>query len=100
MKPATIIRRPPQCTRTIHNALFRFALLLILSSIGWAQSPASLALLTHADQVRHLTAEEAARSYPVRIRGVITDDVPSPDFFVQDATAGIYPARQPCHGET
>jgi hypothetical protein len=26
----------------------------------------------------------------VRIRGVVTDDVPSPDFFVQDATAGIY----------
>jgi signal transduction histidine kinase len=26
----------------------------------------------------------------VRIRGVITDDVPAPDFFVQDATAGVY----------
>ena len=28
--------------------------------------------------------------YPVRIRGVITMDAPAPDFFVQDATAGIY----------
>ena len=26
----------------------------------------------------------------MHIRGVITDDVPSPDYFVQDATAGIY----------
>jgi signal transduction histidine kinase len=57
----------------------------------WAQ-PAnrSLPLLTHADQVRQLTPEEAARGYPVQIRGVVTDDVPAPDFFVQDATAGIY----------
>lgn len=26
----------------------------------------------------------------MRLRGVITDDVPAPDFFVQDSTAGIY----------
>lgn len=51
---------------------------------------ATLPLLTHADQVRHLSPEEAALGYPVHIRGVITDDVPSPDFFVQDSTAGIY----------
>jgi signal transduction histidine kinase len=37
-----------------------------------------------------MSPEEAARGYPVRIRGVVTDDVPAPDFFVQDATAGIY----------
>jgi signal transduction histidine kinase len=29
-------------------------------------------------------------AYPVRILGVVTDDVPEPDFFVQDKTAGIY----------
>ncbi len=28
--------------------------------------------------------------YPVRLQGVITDDVPAPDFFVQDRSAGIY----------
>jgi signal transduction histidine kinase len=50
----------------------------------------ALPLLTRAEQIRQLTPEEAARGYPVRVRGVITDDVPSPDFFVQDATAGIY----------
>ncbi len=58
---------------------------------AWAQTaPPTLPLLTRAEEVRQLTPEEAARGYPVKIRGVITDDVPSPDFFVQDATAGIY----------
>ena len=50
----------------------------------------SLPLLTHADQVRELTPEQAASGYRVRVRGVVTDDVPAPDFFVQDSTAGIY----------
>jgi signal transduction histidine kinase len=69
----------------------RFLLPLSLTLFARAQSTASpLQLLTHANQVRHLTTEEAALGYPIRIRGVITDDVPSPDFFVQDATAGIY----------
>ncbi|MGZ4732073.1 MAG: sensor histidine kinase [Terriglobales bacterium] len=77
---------------SLQNSLCRFALLLVVgAALASAQSnTASLPLLTHADQVRHLSAEEAALGYPVRIRGVITDDVPSPDFFVQDSTAGIY----------
>jgi len=56
-----------------------------------AQSPSLLTFpLTTAEQVRRLTPEQAAEGYPVRIRGVVTDDVPAPDFFVQDSTAGIY----------
>ncbi len=64
---------------------------LAFAGVSWAQ-PAShaLPLLTHADQIRRLSPEQAALGYPVRIRGVVTDDVPAPDFFVQDATAGIY----------
>ncbi|HEY1272841.1 MAG TPA: histidine kinase [Terriglobales bacterium] len=46
--------------------------------------------LVHAEQVRQLTPEQAELGYRVRIRGVITCDVPAPDFFIQDATAGIY----------
>jgi signal transduction histidine kinase len=46
--------------------------------------------MTHADQVRRLTPEQAAMGYPVRVRGVITMDAPAPDFFVQDKTAGIF----------
>jgi len=65
--------------------------LLWFGGAAWAQSaPPTLALLTRAEQVRQLTPEEAARGYPVKIRGVVTNDVPAPDFFVQDATAGIY----------
>ena len=50
----------------------------------------SLPVLTHADQVRRLSPEQASLGYPVLIRGVITMDAPAPDFFIQDATAGIY----------
>jgi len=65
------------------------ALALGLACGAQLASPA-LPLLTRADQVRQLSPEEAARGYPVQIRGVVTDDVPAPDFFVQDASAGIY----------
>ena len=52
--------------------------------------PRALHTLARADQIRNLSVEEAAKGYPVRIRGVITMDAPAPDFFIQDATAGIY----------
>jgi signal transduction histidine kinase len=58
---------------------------------GWAAAQSSrLPLLTSVDQVRRLSPDKAQLGYPVRIRGVITDDIPKPDFFVQDETAGIY----------
>lgn len=79
----------------VGSSISRFAkYALVLAALGlaaWAQpAQPALPLLTHADQVRQLSPEEAARGYPVQIRGVITDDVPAPDFFVQDGTAGIY----------
>lgn len=49
-----------------------------------------LPTLTHARDVRNLGPEQAARGYPVRIRGIITFDLPAPNFSVQDKTAGIY----------
>lgn len=72
--------------------LWQLLLLLCASgSVARAQlAPGSLPLLRQAGQVRKLSPEEAARGYPVRVRGVITGDVPSPDFFVQDSTAGVY----------
>jgi signal transduction histidine kinase len=80
------------------NALLRAAASLFLVPWlvcwpGWAgaQTPLKpLPPLTRADQIRGLTPEQASRGYPVRLRGVITMDAPAPDFFVQDATAGIY----------
>ena len=51
----------------------------------------SLPLLTRAEQVRQLSAGQAERAYPVRLRGVVTYfDSESPDLFVQDSTAGIW----------
>ena len=47
-------------------------------------------LLTEVSQVRQLTTEQAAAGYRVRIRGVVTMDVPAPDFFVQDSSAGVF----------
>ncbi|HET9696807.1 MAG TPA: sensor histidine kinase [Terriglobales bacterium] len=66
--------------------------LLPLALWGQSDSQASnpLPTLTRAEQVRQLTADQAKQGYPVRIRGVITDDVPSPDFFIQDSTTGIF----------
>lgn len=62
-----------------------------LLSVAVGQSPdLKLPTLTHAEDVRRLTPEEAMKGYPVLIRGVITMDAPAPDFFVQDKTAGIY----------
>lgn len=43
-----------------------------------------------AAEIRSLTAEHAKQAYPVHVRGVITDDLPSPDYFVQDGPAGIF----------
>jgi signal transduction histidine kinase len=63
----------------------------MLATVSSAQtSSKTSAPLTHANQIRRLTAEQASQQYPVRIRGVITEDVPAPDFFIQDSTAGIY----------
>jgi signal transduction histidine kinase/FixJ family two-component response regulator len=49
--------------------------------------------LEHASQIRNLSVAEAAKSLPVRLKGVVTYyDTAVPDLFIQDATAGIYVA--------
>jgi signal transduction histidine kinase len=68
-----------------------FLFFLVFAAISSAQTSSKTAtLLTHANQIRRLTAEQASEEYPVKIRGVITEDAPAPDFFVLDSTAGIY----------
>ena len=63
-------------------------LTLLCSSVG--QDSAKLPTLTHIEEIRRLSPEDALKGYPVRVRGVITMDAPAPDFMVQDETAGIY----------
>jgi signal transduction histidine kinase len=75
----------------LSSAALTISACMLLCATAWTQSARrSLPLLVHADQVRQLTPEQAALGYPVRVRGVVTDDVPAPDFFVQDSSAGIY----------
>jgi signal transduction histidine kinase len=93
MKRLFSMRRSAKVVRVL---LFRQSVQQVLALVAFAGVASAqpegrtLPLLNHADQIRRLSPEEAALGYPVRIRGVVTDDVPSPDFFVQDATAGIY----------
>lgn len=78
------------------RALFRlFFLNVLLLSESFAS--AQTARFTRAADIRSLTADQATLAYPVHVRGVITDDVPSPDYFVQDGTAGIYVEGNPAY---
>ena len=66
-------------------------LLCFLTAPCQAGQDAPLPELQTAEQVRQLTPEQAARHYPVRLRGVLTffDQAQFYRFF-QDDTAGIY----------
>ena len=48
-----------------------------------------LPLLTQIAQIRKLSAHEAGRKYPVKVRGVVTYREPN-NIFIQDNSAGIY----------
>lgn len=73
-----------------HRKLRIILLLMWPIAIAGFMAGQTLPVLTSVDQLRRLTPDQAQLGYPVRIRGVITDDIPKPDFFVQDETAGIY----------
>ncbi len=80
----------PEPIRTYYMKRLNHVLLLALLTASWALGEKSPELLVEAAQVRALSAEQAAGGYPVHVRGVITDAVPAPDFFVQDKSAGVY----------
>ncbi len=70
-------------------------LMLVLASARatWGQGTglSDLPTLTTAEQIRELTADQANRGYPIRLRAVITYiDFAVGDFFAEDRTAGIY----------
>lgn len=70
-------------------SIFVAALMLACAPAFSAGAP--LEELHTAQQVRQLTAEQAAKHYPVRLRGVVTAyDAPLFYRFIQDETAGIY----------
>jgi len=49
-----------------------------------------LPVLTTAEQIRHLKPEEAARAFPVRLRGIITARKVIPEGIIQDRAAAVY----------
>ncbi len=80
------------------NSSFRFLRFALFCCLFLPAVPAlipaaemPLEELRSAEQVRRLTAEQAARHYPVRLRGVLTFFDDSQFYrFIQDDTAGIY----------
>jgi len=80
--------------------LFPFLLPAMLCvGAGQAENPGAppnrLPVLTQVKQIRGLSAEQARRGYPVRIRGVVTyEDLEWDLLFVQDPTGGIYVCRK------
>jgi signal transduction histidine kinase len=70
----------------------------VLTSGGLAQSPppgpASEGVLTNAARLRALSAQEAARQLPVRLRATVTATNPS-SIFLQDNTGGTFINVQP-----
>lgn len=76
--------------RWIRLSIRTFSAFALCLSSSSASPAGGLPTLTRVSQIRHLSRDEAKRGYPVRIRGVITNDVPSPDFVVQDGTGGVY----------
>ena len=67
------------------------AALLLRAMASPAAESATPPVLTKAAQIRQLSTEQAARHYPVRLRGVVTFFDQSRFYrFIQDDTAGIY----------
>jgi diguanylate cyclase (GGDEF)-like protein len=99
----TVVCLQPAGLRCFH-VLFTFALAAFISayspSAAAARQPATesksgLPTLTTARQAHSLTGEQAARAYPVHVRGVVTYYDPSigshrAAMFVHDATGTIY----------
>lgn len=64
--------------------------MLVLSARAETLVTNAPTLLTSVAQVRALTAEEAGRKIPVRLRGVLMEKSASGGFIIVDDTAGLY----------
>lgn len=60
------------------------------SDVAASERPSDPAVLRRVGQIRALSVEDAGRSRPVRISGVVTWSLPSEDFFfLEDLTGGV-----------
>lgn len=60
-----------------------------IASMAQSSAPGDFSILTNAAQVRNLTAAEASRKVPIRLRGVLVENQGS-GFVIADDTAGLY----------
>ncbi len=84
-------RSPCLCPKVVTTILLGMFVLVMMPSAFLAKSQGTLPVLTQVAQIRKLTADQARLGYPVRLRGVITYNIPEwGTTFLQDSTAGIY----------
>jgi len=96
IEPAGWVRVPRSLK---HSA--RFLRLVPVPALwaGLAAAQTQLPVLTTSREVHQLTAEQAGRKYPVRVRGVITFvSEPLGQLFIQDETGGIFVEIQGDYG--
>ena len=87
-RPARALRAP---VKLILATLFLMLAAAATPGFSQAKAQENLPVLTHAAEIRKLTVEQALRSYPVDLRGVMTYNVPAWGVaFFQDSTAGIF----------
>jgi signal transduction histidine kinase len=72
------------------RSLLLLFFLSVLSAPTLPAQDAVLPTLTTARELRELPLEDAARKYPVRLRGVVTLNASEGTIFIQDETGGTY----------
>jgi hypothetical protein len=89
MRLAHELTIPPQSAAR-RSILLLVWLLSIVSATCYGRTAVNLPTVTHVEQIREMTIEEAARGYPVRLRAVVTYyNWDEGDLFIQDSTGGI-----------
>ncbi len=83
-----------------HNAAIVLCFFILLSSSRGLAAGSGLPTLTTVRQILTLSRAEASKSYPIRLKAVVTyygpgiadehDSQPSPDLFLHDSTGGIW----------
>ncbi len=87
-----MILNSPSQDSTLQALLLAALLCVVPAEAGQAtRQGESLRVLTRVRDVRELPADQAARGYPVRLRGVVTYYYyDNGDWFIQDSTTGIF----------
>jgi len=83
----------PPCHTSLARVLSFAAIFTFVSSTVavMAQGQSNISVITQAAQIRKLTAQQARLKIPVKLRGIITYNIPEwGTTFLQDPTGGVY----------